>query len=85
MTLGGGAQWQSGSYATATTSTGVAARRDQGSPLIASLMASYKFTPQLTAQLNINNLFDKTYYDFAGNQIFYGTPRNAMLTLNYKF
>lgn len=85
VTLGGGAQWQSGSYATATTSTGVAARRDQGSLLIASLMASYKFTPQLTAQLNINNLFDKTYYDFAGNQIFYGTPRNAMLTLNYKF
>ena len=31
------------------------------------------------------NLFDKPYYDFAGNQIFYGTPRNAMLTLNYKF
>lgn len=85
LTVGGGAQWQSGSYATATTSTGVAARRDQGALLIASLMFSYAFTPQLTAQLNINNLFDKTYYDFAGNQIYYGAPRNAMLTLNYKF
>ena len=85
LTVGGGAQWQSSSYATDTTSTGVAARRDQGAVLVASLMASYAFTPRLTGQLNINNLFDKTYYDFAGNQIYYGAPRNAMVSLNYKF
>ncbi len=41
--------------------------------------------PVAGAQLNINNLFDKTYYDFAGNQIYYGTPRNGMVSLNYKF
>lgn len=85
LTIGGGLQWRGGTYATTTTATGVAARREQGSILIADLMASYGITPQLSAQLNISNLFDKTYYDFAGSQITYGAPRKAMLTMKYQF
>ncbi|WP_051303115.1 TonB-dependent siderophore receptor [Comamonas composti] len=85
LTVGGGLQWRGDTYATTTTSTGVEARRGQGSVVLADLMLSYAFTPQLSGQLNVSNLFDKHYYDFAGSQIYYGAPRKAMLTLNYKF
>ena len=84
LTIGGGVKWKGGTYET-TTATGVAARRDQGAIALADLMASYAFTPQLSAQLNISNLFDKTYFDFAGSQITYGAPRKLMLTAKYNF
>jgi len=56
-------------------------------------MASYDFKTgghKLTAQLNINNLFDKTYYTDAaayGNVglMQYGTPRNATASLRFEF
>ena len=52
-----------------------------------NLMAAYDFTENLTARLNVRNLFDKTYYssiDFY-NQGFFGEPRNVQLTLSYRF
>jgi outer membrane receptor for ferric coprogen and ferric-rhodotorulic acid len=55
-------------------------RRDQGSITLASLMANYDISRQLSVQLNVSNLFDKTYFDFAGSQIYYGMPRKLMLT-----
>ncbi|WP_370680487.1 TonB-dependent siderophore receptor [Comamonas sp. GB3 AK4-5] len=85
LTIGAGLQWRGGTYATSTTSTGIQARRDQGSVVQADLMLGYAFTPQLSGQLNVSNLFDKHYYDFAGSQIYYGAPRKAMLTLKYHF
>ncbi|RYF23014.1 MAG: TonB-dependent siderophore receptor [Comamonadaceae bacterium] len=85
LTVGAGLQWRSGTYASATTSAGVAARRDQGTLALADLMVSYAVSPQLSAQLNVSNLFDKAYVDFAGTQIYYGAPRKAMLTMKYQF
>ena len=55
LTVGGGVNWQN---AVRDEGTGYA----QGSFGVYSLMARYEFTPQLSGQLNINNLFDKTYY-----------------------
>jgi outer membrane receptor for ferric coprogen and ferric-rhodotorulic acid len=83
--LGGGLRWQGATYATTTTSTGVAARRDQGSVTVASLMASYDISRQLSVQLNVSNLLDKNYYDFAGSQLYYGAPRKFLLTAKYDF
>jgi outer membrane receptor for ferric coprogen and ferric-rhodotorulic acid len=85
LKVGGGLTWKSATYATTTTSTGVDARRDQSSITLASLMASYDISRQLSVQLNINNLFDKNYYDFAGSQIYYGAPRKFTLTAKYDF
>ncbi|MCS4294977.1 outer membrane receptor for ferric coprogen and ferric-rhodotorulic acid [Comamonas sp. BIGb0152] len=85
LKVGGGLTWKSATYATTTTSTGVDARRDQGSITLASMMASYDISRQLSVQLNINNLFDKNYYDFAGSQIYYGAPRKFTLTAKYDF
>lgn len=52
-----------------------------------SARAAYQLTPKLSLALNINNLFDKTYYvpsyNNAGGNNYYGTPRNALLTLKY--
>jgi outer membrane receptor for ferric coprogen and ferric-rhodotorulic acid len=44
-------------------------------------------TERTSLQLNVNNVFDKTYYSnnawFAG--FVYGEPRNARLTLRHAF
>ncbi|MEN4918125.1 TonB-dependent siderophore receptor [Achromobacter spanius] len=86
LTVGGGVQWRSGVYVDQTTSSGVKARREQGSVMLTSVMANYRFTPNLSAQLNISNFFDKKYFDLTGDgQGFYGSPQKAMLTVKYAF
>lgn len=60
-------------------------RYTQGSRAVFSLMARYAVSPQLSLQLNIENLFDKRYNVNIDGQAFAGTPRNAVATLNYKF
>ncbi|VFR16852.1 Putative OMR family iron-siderophore receptor precursor [plant metagenome] len=85
LTVGGGVQWRSGVYY-ARTLNGAQARVEQGSVLLASLMAHYRFTPNLSTQLNVSNLFDKRYVDLSGDgQGFYGAPRRVMMTARYTF
>ncbi|MBO9710599.1 MAG: TonB-dependent siderophore receptor [Caulobacter sp.] len=54
---------------------------------IVGLMAEYRINDRVSAQLNVNNVFDKTYINnnawFAG--FVYGEPRNARVTLKYAF
>ena len=59
----------------------------QGGYAVASLMAKYALSRQLSVQANINNLFDKHYYSQVGmyNQGYWGAPRNASVTLRYLF
>jgi catecholate siderophore receptor len=47
----------------------------------------YRFDDRFSAQLNIENLFDKTYFPSAhtDNNITPGAPRSAYVTLNFKF
>lgn len=52
------------------------------------LFASYKFNRQLSARVNVNNVFDKTYYlatYTAGKFTYMGDARNIRATLNYDF
>ncbi|WP_236844552.1 TonB-dependent receptor [Bordetella sp. 15P40C-2] len=80
LTIGGGVQAQSSTYA---SSRGIEAR--QGGHAIYNLMASYDFNENLRLQLNVNNVFDKKYYrqvDATGISNYYGDPRNFMLTLS---
>ncbi|WMD22402.1 TonB-dependent siderophore receptor [Achromobacter seleniivolatilans] len=86
LTVGGGMQWRSAVYIDQTTSRGVKARREQGSVMVANLMANYRFTPNLSAQLNVSNLLDKKYFNLTGDgQGFYGSPTKTMLTVKYAF
>lgn len=47
----------------------------------------YKFDERFSAQINVENLFDKTYFPSAhsDNNITPGAPRSAYVTLNFKF
>jgi outer membrane receptor for ferric coprogen and ferric-rhodotorulic acid len=83
--VGGSVHWQSGIHKEAS---GFYAK--QSAYAIASLMAGYRFGKELDFQLNINNLFDKTYYKSLGPNMkigasVYGEPRNFMLTARYQF
>jgi len=55
-------------------------------------MSKYQFTDDISATLNINNLFDKHYYTGYGDKFYpnvavktYGDPRNMMLTTRWDF
>lgn len=84
VTLGAGVNWQSSTYTYVTT---LGRNINQGSYALVDLMARYAISKDLSAQLNVNNVFDKTYYGMfaAYNQFTYGAPRNATLSLQYKF
>ena len=86
LSVGGGVNWQSGAYRDATGPKGTQ-RVEQGGYAVASLMAKYALSRQLSLQANINNLFDKHYYSQLGmyNQGYWGAPRNASVTLRYIF
>ncbi len=88
LTLAGGVTWEGSNY-TATTNpiTGEAEKLEQEDFALVSLMARYALTPDLTAQLNIDNALDEEYYSQIGfyNQLEFGQPRDVTLSLRYQF
>jgi outer membrane receptor for ferric coprogen and ferric-rhodotorulic acid len=50
-------------------------------------MARYKFSENISAQLNLDNLLDEEYYSQIGffNQLAFGEPRNYNLGVTYRF
>jgi outer membrane receptor for ferric coprogen and ferric-rhodotorulic acid len=63
---------------------------EQSAYAIADAVLGFKATRQLDLQLNVNNLFDKTYYRSIatgtwGPYDIYGDPRNFKLTAKYAF
>jgi len=54
---------------------------------VVGLLANYQVDEHLSVGLNVNNLFDKKYYDGMGtfNSGSYGEPRNAMVNAKWKF
>lgn len=88
LTVGGGVNWEGSTYTVdGTVAPGIDGRMEQESFALVNLMARYDFSKQLSAQLNVNNAFDKTHFAMfaAFNQITYGAPRNTSLTLRYRF
>ncbi|MDR1163655.1 MAG: TonB-dependent siderophore receptor, partial [Candidatus Accumulibacter sp.] len=81
--VGGNVYWQNETY---YKSTGFNSRQD--SYAVVDLIAGYRISRDVDLQLNINNLFDKTYYQsisssgtMGGNV--YGMPRNVLLSVRY--
>ena len=63
-----------------------AARIDRGDMYLANAMLGYKFDENMSMQANVNNIFDKKYYEGIGpNSMAWGEPRNATLSFHYKF
>ncbi|MFM2476208.1 TonB-dependent siderophore receptor [Celerinatantimonas sp. MCCC 1A17872] len=81
LTVGGGVNWQGKIYS--DDSNGY--RTEQSSYAIFNLMARYDLTPKAQIQLNVHNLFDKTYFSTVSADSYgYGEPLNFTVGLNYK-
>lgn len=54
---------------------------------VVDVMARYQITDNVSTTLNVNNIFDKTYYTNIGfyNSAYYGDPRNVMLSTRWNF
>ncbi|XLZ71495.1 TonB-dependent siderophore receptor [Massilia sp. SR12] len=88
LTVGGGVNWEGRTYtldpAAPDNTNG---RIEQDSFALVNLMARYDINKQLSAQLNINNLFDKQHFGMfaAYGAITYGAPRSVSASLKYRF
>ena len=88
LTVGGGARWQGQSWQILTNrAKGVQEKFTQDDFWLVDLMARYKITDNLSATVNLNNVFDKTYYTNVGfySSVSYGDPRNVMVTTRWDF
>ncbi|MEO7170965.1 MAG: TonB-dependent siderophore receptor [Sphingomonas sp.] len=88
LSVGGAVKWEGRPPVTAPNpGTGIVEPIGQPAYAIVNIMTRYALSKQVSLQLNIDNLFDKTF--FSGNSWFpgfvYGEPRNARVTLKYGF
>ncbi len=98
-TLGGGLTLQSSTYVSGTANSynpvsgkfdgaSVPFQFTQAGYAVWNASVQYRINRNWSATLNVNNLFDKTYYKTVGTSgggNWYGDPRNAMLTLRGAF
>lgn len=88
LTVGGGVNWESRTWTidplAPSTTNGLIEQKDFA---LVNLMARYEFSRQLSAQLNIDNLFDETHFGMSASYggVNYRAPRSASLTLRYRF
>lgn len=84
--LGGGATWQSRIWNTSTKADGSKANITQDAFYLLNLAGGYRFNENFSAQLNINNLLDKKYFNNVGfySGVYWGEPRNVTMTLRWK-
>ncbi|QEI05304.1 TonB-dependent siderophore receptor [Pigmentiphaga aceris] len=83
LTLGGGVSAQSYSY---RQLNGVTAR--MSGRAVWNAFAKYQINRNWSATMNLNNVFNKTYYSSLANFVnsnYYGDPRNVMLTVRGTF
>ncbi|OCA55765.1 Ferripyoverdine receptor precursor [Photorhabdus namnaonensis] len=87
LTIGGGVNWQDKTWLTVDGPGKTSMQAEQNSFAVVNLMSRYQFTPDLSLTVNLNNVFDKTYYTQFGqySQYYYGAPRNIEAILRYKF
>lgn len=87
---GGAMYWQNTIYNKGSNSDGTPFYIEQKAYALVDLVVGYKLDQHLDLQLNINNVFDKRYYNALANPVtypnnVYGDPRNLMLTTRYVF
>ncbi len=86
----GGSVYRQGSIYNKGSASGIPFNITQKAYAIADLVVGWQATPKLDLRLNINNVFDKTYYNaLSGSTGFpsnvYGEPRNVTLSAHYQF
>lgn len=81
--VGAGLNWQSRFY---VVSNGITL--SQGAYAVAHIRADYAVTPKVQLGLNLNNLFDKTYFTSLSSTAWnnwYGEPRSITATLKARY
>ncbi len=86
----GGSVYRQGFIYNKGTTSGVPFYITQKAYVVADLVIGWQATPKLDVRLNINNVFDRKYYNaLSGSASFpsnvYGEPRNMMLSARYQF
>ncbi|MDK1234381.1 ferric-rhodotorulic acid/ferric-coprogen receptor FhuE [Cronobacter turicensis] len=84
LTVGGGARWQTKTWQNIAGPNGDT-RINQNGYTVVDLFTRYQATKNLAVQANLNNVFDKEYYDYLGTYGVYGAPRNFSVTASYSF
>ena len=88
LSVGGGVNWEGRTYTVDPSApAGTNGLIEQSPFSVVNLMARYEITRQLSAQLNINNAFDRKHFGMfsAYGAITYAAPRSTTLTLKYAF
>ena len=88
LTVGGGVRWQSVGWQDIYNNPHKQYEEfSQDAYWLVDVMTKYQVTKNLSATLNVNNLFDKHYYTNIGfyNSAAYGEPRNFMVTTRWDF
>lgn len=83
LKVGGGVRRQGAEYYKGAGPNGETFHQSAYS--VTDLMAQYAFTPETSVSLNLNNLFDETYYTAIGSRGWYGTPRSFTAILAHAF
>ncbi|EGT5761535.1 ferric-rhodotorulic acid/ferric-coprogen receptor FhuE [Cronobacter sakazakii] len=84
LTVGDGARWQTKTWQDIVGPNGDT-RISQNGYTVVDLFTRYQATKNLAVQANLNNVFDKAYYDYLGTYGVYGAPRNFSVTASYSF
>ncbi|MFL1549879.1 TonB-dependent siderophore receptor [Pseudomonas sp. E2-15] len=96
LTVGGAVNWQSDTYDFSNRPTGARdgegnlittrAKITQQAYTVVNLMSRYQFDEHVSASVNVNNLFDKKYYERIGfyNGVYWGDPRSITLALDWR-
>ncbi|MEO7466931.1 TonB-dependent siderophore receptor [Sphingobium limneticum] len=95
FSIGGGLTWLSSTFggnAAIWNADGTLRTRStivrQGAYVIADLRGGYKVNERLSLSVNVNNLFDRSYYariSSTGRGNFYGSPRTIFATLRFAY
>jgi outer membrane receptor for ferric coprogen and ferric-rhodotorulic acid len=89
LSVGAGVSWESAKPATdVNPATGARERVGESSYALLDLMAKYELSEQVVVQLNVNNVLDEKYRYSSywwGAPYTYGDPRNALLSVDYRF
>lgn len=86
LKLGASMRWQSQIHRDDVAASGQAVRTRQPGYALVDLMARYEFSPRWSATLNIANVTDEKYLtSLYWSQSYYGAPRSASVSVDWKF
>ncbi|MHA6491831.1 TonB-dependent siderophore receptor [Pseudomonas borbori] len=86
LKVGANLSWQDDVYRDVALPDGSAGRIKQDAYALVGLMAAYDIDPSWTVSANLNNLTDEKYLSsLYWEQGFYAAPRNASMTVSWKY